>query len=905
MTAKERIPIYLNALANEFKEVSKFPKKKFKLTEGQLIKQNKDESLFKFKTEQLIVTIDDSIGKLIYKEIEYSCNIVTVENFEVELVIFNFKESFVSEALLVLDLSYLIESLIKKYKEIKTEELEDRFLISDKIFNSESEIISKSLPTYKNNSNALLNESQELSVLKSFQNTFHIIWGPPGTGKTFTISKIIQSHLNDNRKVLLISNSNNSVDEALLKTVIPLKNIEFYLEGQIIRYGYPKKKEVFDELPLVILNNIIEKKSSNIIIEIEKLKITVKEIEKTIDNLSEIQKQKRNLNKEKKAIQTLIKEKKSLEPQLSLEVLKLNRISNSINALSSDLEKARNSWKITKVLKGISEQDILNKIESSRKEEKITENRKKTIIAKIDLNQENLEKYNKSYKLLQDLYLTELAKMKITDDSLANFVKKVLEEKDKTVNLISAKNKQIEQIKANVLASAKLICTTVTQTYISNLIKEKSFDTIIIDEASMISSPNLYYAISKSSSNVIIVGDFLQLPPICQTNDESSKNVLKQNIFDCLKLNNSDTISNCNFASILDIQYRMHPKICSLINTFFYDNILRDHETTYTNVIDDFNLKNNLVLIDTSERINVGTKLLKSRFNLYHSSLIYEIINGMNSSGNSIGIVSPYKPQVELIKSKFEDSNLQKIRINTIHGFQGSEEDTIIFDSVESQGHIKWSMLNDTNNEEAKFLLNVALSRAKKLIIFIANVEYINQFYKNCFLKKLLTHFLNNAIVLKSASFLPNYTIPCDDIEMYEQTAFWGAFEKSLLDSDEQVLIFSPFITLKRVNKLLKIFNTLRQKNIRICIFTRPTSEQGSINIDSINNGINALQNLGIEIFYRPKMHEKNCVIDKKFIWCGSLNILSHNSTTESMVLLKGNKFVNKFLHYIRKMYFK
>ena len=89
-----------------------------------------------------------------------------------------------------------------------------------------------------------------------------IIWGPPGTGKTKTIAKAIEAHLNAGRRVLLVSHANNAVDEALEDVAKHLKATPFYQEGKLVRLGKPQEehlKKLEREYELVLLDKIAEK----------------------------------------------------------------------------------------------------------------------------------------------------------------------------------------------------------------------------------------------------------------------------------------------------------------------------------------------------------------------------------------------------------------------------------------------------------------------------------------------------------------------------------------------------------------------------------------------------------------------------------------------------------------------
>jgi len=78
-----------------------------------------------------------------------------------------------------------------------------------------------------------------------------------------------------------------------------------------------------------------------------------------------------------------------------------------------------------------------------------------------------------------------------------------------------------------------------------------------------------------------------------------------------------------------------------------------------------------------------------------------------------IGIITPYKAQMELLRSRLAIKKNYadcKIDIGTVDSFQGSDRDIIIYDCVRS-GKLKQKAKIDFIAEEKR--LNVSLSRAK------------------------------------------------------------------------------------------------------------------------------------------------------------------------------------------------
>lgn len=72
------------------------------------------------------------------------------------------------------------------------------------------------------------------------------VWGPPGTGKTYTMAKIVNNYIAQNKSVLIVSHSNVSVDGVIKQVVKMLdSSLQSYLEnGKILRFGYVRDEEL-------------------------------------------------------------------------------------------------------------------------------------------------------------------------------------------------------------------------------------------------------------------------------------------------------------------------------------------------------------------------------------------------------------------------------------------------------------------------------------------------------------------------------------------------------------------------------------------------------------------------------------------------------------------------------------
>ncbi|MEV2191324.1 AAA domain-containing protein [Streptomyces phaeochromogenes] len=86
----------------------------------------------------------------------------------------------------------------------------------------------------------------------------HLVWGPPGTGKTTVLKRAIGDLLTRGERVLLVSATNIAVDNALLGVVKENR----HSPGDIVRVGPPQLREVADNpevsLPLMVRERLAE-----------------------------------------------------------------------------------------------------------------------------------------------------------------------------------------------------------------------------------------------------------------------------------------------------------------------------------------------------------------------------------------------------------------------------------------------------------------------------------------------------------------------------------------------------------------------------------------------------------------------------------------------------------------------
>jgi thymidine kinase len=461
---------------------------------------------------------------------------------------------------------------------------------------------------------------------------------------------------------------------------------------------------------------------------------------------------------------------------------------------------------------------------------------------------------------------------------------------------------------------AAIVGTTLARSVLLDQLR-KNFDVVTIDEASMAPLPMIFYAASLSRGKVMAVGDFRQLPPIAMNNDsESVSRWLRRDIFEEAGVISSvEKGTNDPRMIMLREQHRMDPRICQLVNEFVYDGLLEDGETVQ-------NFPNETgfcpepavatLLVDTSDKHPWCSKPARSssKINLIHASLAVVLAREASKSTSSVAIIAPYRDQAKLIRRIIKDQKLDSIQASTVHRFQGREIDTVIFDVTDSDPlPPRWFESNDSRK-----LVNVALSRAKRKLVIIANRQYVKNKLGGQLIDKVIEHIASAGGAVASSKFLPeglalkDPTAPLSSVDRarldeltlasFDEISFYPAFCADLESSKSLVEVFSPFVTRRRASFLAGYLRELIRRRIAVTLYTRSPSDQFDKEqaMESATDALQFLSKLGIRIVEISRMHEKVAFIDDNVCWHGSLNILSHVDTGESMIRLVGQSAVKQ-----------
>jgi ATP-dependent RNA/DNA helicase IGHMBP2 len=184
---------------------------------------------------------------------------------------------------------------------------------------------------------------------------------------------------------------------------------------------------------------------------------------------------------------------------------------------------------------------------------------------------------------------------------------------------------------------------------------------------------------------------------------------------------------------LLEEQYRMHATIMGYSSGVFYEGKLKAHASVAGHSL--FDGDSALSFVDTAgcgyDERQEGTALSnpeEAAFLIKHATRFIEELSAHYPAGNlpvaanfpTVGIVSPYRRQVDLLRELLQHSPIltaygNKISVNTIDSFQGQERDIIYIGLTRSNADNKIGFLADIRR------MNVAMTRARKKLIVIGD----------------------------------------------------------------------------------------------------------------------------------------------------------------------------------------
>lgn len=271
-------------------------------------------------------------------------------------------------------------------------------------------------------------------------------------------------------------------------------------------------------------------------------------------------------------------------------------------------------------------------------------------------------------------------------------------------------------------------------------------DDVLIDEAGQ-SHPGetlLIFQACHPRRKVCLVGDPMQLQPFTRLR---KKDTQQRSMASLLMYHWSNPCVQ-HTRTLLRRQYRMHPAICDWPNRTFYDNQLINNQLI-NNSDSKMNIQSTLgfskqklppyaLLVqqtnEAEEKCCISSSFQNRNEVSVATDIVIRLVRDAKWAPECIAVITFYSAQVECLRQSLNDiivqtnadagavnwaSSLRRIRIATVDSFQGQEADIVVVSFVRSNRRGQLGFVTDVHR------LNVALTRAKKHLFLLADIETI------------------------------------------------------------------------------------------------------------------------------------------------------------------------------------
>ncbi|EEE51324.1 hypothetical protein OsJ_32291 [Oryza sativa Japonica Group] len=540
-----------------------------------------------------------------------------------------------------------------------------------------------------------------------------LIWGPPGTGKTTTVSVMLHMLLMKEQRILACAPTNMAVLQVasrLIELIQDFSSSHCYSFGDIVLFGNKDRLHIGKELSKVYLDDRVHKLLRYFKRE-DGWKARVDSVMKFLMNC--ISRYQMSLDIQQASSDGCnLTFKKYFTSKFSTLVKELARcIDTFFDHLPTD-SLGRNLDRM------MFAKSLLDKLQQLLCADDVSDELLFTIFKPSDEPIDSFDSHDQTDDATVDLHDHDIS----LDDPLE--IKSLC---IKTLMDLSKMRLPCEDNESSIrdlcLKRAKLVfCTASSSFELFRLQNVMPISILVIDEAAQLKECEaLVPLLLPGIEHILLIGDENQLSSLVKSKIAKDAD-FGRSLYERL----------CTMGyrkHLLEVQYRMHPGINKFPNANFYDNRISDgpsvQQEDYMKSYLPGPIYGAYSFIHIENDMEMLDELGQSSKNMVEVAVATNIVERLakecseKRQRTSLGVISPYTAQVialqERLGKQFKNHEFLSVTVKSIDGFQGGEEDIILISTVRSNKNGKVGFLSDAGR------INVALTRAKYCLWILGN----------------------------------------------------------------------------------------------------------------------------------------------------------------------------------------
>jgi superfamily II DNA or RNA helicase len=174
--------------------------------------------------------------------------------------------------------------------------------------------------------------------------------------------------------------------------------------------------------------------------------------------------------------------------------------------------------------------------------------------------------------------------------------------------------------------------------------------------------------------------------------------------------------------------------------------------------------------------------------------------------------------------------------------------------------------------------------------------------YVDVYIPRLENMYAKRMKGYSSIGYLPKCegVIPLEGNIIYDGLSFLPVFSSDLLSAKREIVIVSPYLTHKRVAKMVDILEECALSGVEVKVITRPFGDYAEKDSNTVSGLFAHLSDKGVNVVSKSKIHQKFAVIDDWIVWYGSINLLSYGDSEESIMRLESATIAGELMSVLR-----
>ncbi len=557
-----------------------------------------------------------------------------------------------------------------------------------------------------------LNDSQEIALAWAATAPLTVITGPPGTGKSQTVTAIIADAWRRGETVLLSSTNNTPVDDVLDSKASEVD------EALVLRTGNAEKRQQLSGRLRALVNAASACAADPVASSLAEATLTRHQAAHVLQQCAEVARDMQNAAVRRDETRASVWADDPQPP---------DSLRTSIRSRATKAARTRWRWLRRRRTASLLElAGITNPATTARHilewvdAEDSFDQAERRLVAFQQANRDDpLHSFNEASERWRTV--SRAAVRNRVRNGLAAGAGSLLRLAD-SLHESAPRRDAIERAMVHVKGWA----TTALSTRPNFNCRAGVIDLVVIDEASQCNLAQVL-PLAYRAKRLVVVGDPQQLAPVVTANAEELRALAttagtSHQALAAAHLTYGEDSAYTAFAArfhpeplLLDEHYRCHPAIIRYCNQQFYDNKLK----VLTRVSRNGDRARGLEWHEVVGRTEPGPT--GSSLNHAEADAVVSWVLASGLAPECIGVVTPFRAQATRIRQLLKQRGhgaFDAVRVGTAHTFQGGERDTMVFSTVISTdamvGTVAWL-------EGERNLINVAVSRARQHLVVFGN----------------------------------------------------------------------------------------------------------------------------------------------------------------------------------------